>query len=67
LSIVEVDIPCFQRKHYISDESYISEGDKICRLIVSDMLSRSLYESFHKKASLEYLCSAICLILDENC
>ena len=67
MSIVEVDIPCFQCKHCISDESYISEGDKICRLIVNDVLSRGLYESFHKKASLECLCSTISLMLDENC
>ena len=66
LIIVVVDIPCFQCKRDISNASYISEGDKICGLTMSSVLYRGLYESF-LKTSLECLCSALPLILDENC
>lgn len=64
LIIVEISLACFQCKHDISSESYISEGSKICRLNVSNMLYRYLYESFLKKVSLDSLCSAITLILE---
>lgn len=34
LIIVEINVACFQCKHDISSESFISEGDKNCELNV---------------------------------
>lgn len=53
LIIVEVNVACFQCKHDISSESFISEGDKNCELNV-ECFTRYLYESFSKEASLDY-------------